>query len=101
LAAGVDIDYEQMREFVESGGYEIESPTMEHLRVELPTIDHVMPTIAERKWMLFRAPPGLIFVTSDARDQHFCNKFNHNVEIRRGAQLLDDPGLFGSMAAES
>jgi len=31
LAAGVDIDYEQMREFVESGGYEIESPTMEQL----------------------------------------------------------------------
>jgi hypothetical protein len=172
LAAGTDIDYEQMREFVKKREYEIAIRTMEHLRVELPTIDHVIPTIAARKWMLFRAPPGLTFVTADhpvclmwanpaergqlpppgfalektqvlfplsqhlamvgafemqdeerdanelmvakingaivlystrqvyARDQHFCYKFNHNVEIRRGDQLLDDPGLFRRTAAE-
>ncbi len=167
LVRDADEDYDRIRESVERGEYEIETPTMEHLRAELPTFEKVMPLIAERKWMMFRAPPGSSFVTSDhpmclmwanpeerrrfsppglalaktqllfpishelamigafemrdeerdtdvshvaqingsiflrcmrqvyARDGGFPYKLNHNAEIRRGDQLLDDPGLFG------
>jgi Protein of unknown function (DUF4238) len=173
LAADVEMDYAEMRAFVESGEYEIETPTMEHLRVELPTVEKVMPHIAGRKWMLFRAPPGSTFITSDhpislmwanpaergrmqppgfgltktqvlfplaqelamigafemhdeeretdalqvaqingstflhckrqvyGRDGGFPYKLNHNAEIRRGNQLLDDPGLFGRNGSAS
>lgn len=167
LPADADEDYARAREFVESGAFGIETPTMEHLRVELPTAEKVIPFIAERKWMLLRAPQGSTFITSDhpvslmwadpgergrmpppgygltktqvlfplshelamigafemrneerdtdalhvaqingsiflhckrqvyGRDSGFPYKLNHNAEIRRGDQLLDDPGLFG------
>jgi hypothetical protein len=35
-----------------------------------------------------------------ARDGGFPYKLNHNAEIRRGDQLLDDPGLFGRALPE-
>jgi hypothetical protein len=65
LAPDADEDYDRVRKSVERGEYEIETPTMEHLRAELPTVEKVMPFIAERKWMMFRAPPGSSFITSD------------------------------------
>jgi hypothetical protein len=65
LASDSDVSYEQMRAFVESGEYEIVTPTMEHLRVELPTVDKLLPYIADRKWMLLHSPPGASFITSD------------------------------------
>ncbi len=173
LAADAEMDYERMRAFLESGEYEIKTLTMEHLRVELLTVEKVMPHIAGRKWMLFRAPPGSSFSTSDhpvslmwadprergrmpppgfgltktqvlfplsrelamigafemrdeerdtdalhvaqingstflhckrqvyGQDGGFPYILTHNPEIRRGDQLLDDPGLFGRNVSAS
>ena len=61
-----DVDYDRMRDFVERGEFKIETPVMEHLRVELPTIEKLRPLVSARKWILFRAPPGSTgFITSD------------------------------------
>jgi hypothetical protein len=168
-----EVDYLTMRAFVASGAFEIETPAMEHLHVELPTAEHVFPTLAERKWMLVRAPAGASFITSDhpiyimwqdpsergrlpppgysmkgtqvifpvshelamigafemfdeerdtdllhvaqingstflrsrrqiyGRDRDFPYLLKHNLEIRNGGQLLDDPGLFGQASPVS
>lgn len=161
------VDYIRMREFVERGQYEIETPTMEHLRAELPTAQKLEMLFSDRKWMLLRAPLGSTFITSDhpvclmwansedrvrlpppgfalsetqvlfpispalatigafemrdeerevgeaqvaqingsiflhsmrqvyAQNPIFPYILKHNPGIRRGYQLLDDPGLFG------
>lgn len=171
LAADAPADYERMREFIERDEYTIETPTMEHLRIELSVAETLMPHIADRHWLLFSAPAESSFITSDhpvglmwskpserghlpppgfgltetlvvfplskelamigafemydeerhadelrvaeingsvflnstrqvySRDSSFPYKLNHNPGIRRGDQLLDDPGLFGRSPA--
>jgi len=80
IAPDAPDDFEQVREFVKRGEYEIETPTMEHLRVELPAVEKVLPSITQRKWVLFRAPAGFNFITSD---HPICLMWT-NPEDRRG-----------------
>jgi len=87
LAPDADVDYVKMRDFVERGEYKIETPTMLHLQVELQTFNKLLPLIADRKWMLFRAPPGSAgFITSD---HPMCLMWTNPAE--RG--VLPPPGL--------
>jgi hypothetical protein len=64
--ATADMDYEQIRNFVEKDHFSLNLSTGHHLALELPAIDHVLPSMLERKWMLLRAPKNTTgFVTSD------------------------------------
>lgn len=60
------LSYEAMRDFVESDEYTIEVSTTRHVDNELNLVNTVLPLLAARSWMLFKAQPGTGgFVTSD------------------------------------
>ena len=51
-------DYAKLRQFVEAEQYNVTMPTNLHLALELQALDAVLPFFLQRKWVLFRAPPG-------------------------------------------
>lgn len=62
----LNVDYQTMRQFVESGEYRIETQPSMHLQMEKQNFDKILPLIFTRKWMLFKAPTSSTgFVTSD------------------------------------
>jgi hypothetical protein len=66
MSADLNVDYQTMRQFVESGEYRIETQPSMHLQMEMQNFDKILPLIFNRKWMLFKAPKsGTGFVTSD------------------------------------
>jgi hypothetical protein len=63
---GVDVTYEQMREFVEQERYRVEVPTTRHVQLELQLFETLVPALHKRSWCLVQAgPQSGGFVTSD------------------------------------
>lgn len=54
VEGGRDV-YDEMREFVARGDYEIGVPTTEHVITELQLFDEILPYLVARKWTLFVA----------------------------------------------
>ena len=61
-----DVNYQQMKNFVDKGEYDVQLLPAYHLGFELPAVDKISPFVFARKWLLLRAPEGSSgFVTSD------------------------------------
>jgi hypothetical protein len=58
------IPYEQMKQLVEAGAYEISVTTEHHLTLEATAHQAALDCLAQRKWSLYRAIEGH-FITSD------------------------------------
>jgi hypothetical protein len=61
-----NVPYEEMRDAVMNKSFRIEVPTERHIALEMHTLDPVLKTLLERKWLILLAPkdsPG--FVTCD------------------------------------
>ena len=59
------VSYEQVRDFVRGGQYDLVFPPGYHIPAEFSAQDAVLRTMLLRKWALLRAPPGAEFITSD------------------------------------
>lgn len=60
------VTFDQMREFVTRGEYEIKVPTERHLDIEFRVFEEVLKTMVARRWTLIKASPSAgHFVTSD------------------------------------
>jgi hypothetical protein len=60
------VDYQAMRDFVRDGAFTIEVPNEHQLATEIDGIDHILPLLVERRWVLLVAPEGSGgFITSD------------------------------------
>jgi Protein of unknown function (DUF4238) len=58
--------YEQMKEFIEGGEYDIKTSREYHIGLEFEVFDDLLPIFFDRKWTLCRAPESTGgFVTSD------------------------------------
>ncbi len=58
--------YDEIREFVRRGQYDLVMTPADHLQVEWKIFDEILPYIFNRKWKTLRAPPGATgFITSD------------------------------------
>ena len=66
VGLGANVDYDQMRDFVERDEFDVNLSTGHHLSMELPLIDKILPFMFERRWILLRAEKNTTgFVTSD------------------------------------
>ena len=60
------ISYEEMRRFVQQNAIKVSLKTEVHLSLEMSMEQTVAPSLAERKWILLKTPPGSPgFITSD------------------------------------
>ena len=60
-----DITYEQMKDFVESGGYDINIDQTFLIGIELQAIEPIIEKLAQRNWCFVTAEEGSAYVTSD------------------------------------
>ena len=61
-----NVPYEQLKDFVERGEYEIIFPTESHINTEFHTIDGVLPFLFERDWIILTASEDAgPFITCD------------------------------------
>ena len=61
-----DITFQEFKEFVDSGAYDVEFHPQGNLRVELKTFEKMLPILHERWWSLITTPPeGPEFICSD------------------------------------
>jgi hypothetical protein len=63
---GEDIDYDDMKRFVESRQYRIEVPRARHLEIEFKMFNTIMPLLMARKWVVLESNKDKgPFITSD------------------------------------
>ena len=61
-----ELSYEQMKQFHDERQYKVELETDYHIRMEMDSLDKVLPLLAERGWLFLRAGKDSGgFVTSD------------------------------------
>jgi Protein of unknown function (DUF4238) len=66
MSPDADTDYEKMKAFVREGAFKIETPTEQHIVLEMSAFDAILPHLFGRGWMLVEAPKSSGgFVTSD------------------------------------
>ena len=65
LAEEPNVSYEQVRDFVRGGQYDLVFPAGYHVTAEMEAQDTVLRTMLDRRWALLRAPNGCEFITSD------------------------------------
>lgn len=62
----IKVPFEEMKRFVEGGEYDIEFHPADNLRVEMETLDTILPVLGQRVWSVFVAPEnGPKFICSD------------------------------------
>ena len=66
LSPDADTNYEKMKAFVREGEFSVETPTEQHITLEMETFDKILPYLFGRGWMLGKASEKSGgFVTSD------------------------------------
>jgi len=66
LSPDADTNYEKMKAFVREGEFSVETPTEQHITLEMETFDKILPYLFGRGWMLVKASEKSGgFVTSD------------------------------------
>lgn len=57
--------YEGVKKAYNENSIKAVVPVIEHIQSEMDTFDHVLPLLAERRWVLVKAPDSASFVTGD------------------------------------
>jgi hypothetical protein len=65
VPADTEVSFEQVQEFIRQRQYEVTFPHGFHVVTEMEMQDDVLQTLLARDWVLFRAPAGSQFITSD------------------------------------
>jgi hypothetical protein len=67
LPADYDVSYDEMKAAFESGKYKLKLDQNYQVSLELMLLDHILPLLFRRGWVLVRAPEGSGgFITSDS-----------------------------------